>query len=199
MAPLQKDEHDEKFALARNHWQGMDEASRMRRRAIDQIEEQSRLQRQGRTSAPEDAERTRHDEDRVGATEANTGADRSSNSDEHSSVSDTEISEGEVSTAQVAQVARAREVRIIRVSEHQHRAVPPRSTSLPVPSSGALPPEGPSTVVRSLQEPDDNPPPNVAPLRSSEPNTSTEGQSSRRRFPWQRNRKVQKDKSSKKQ
>ena len=80
MAPLQKDEHDEKFALERNRWQGMDEASRMRRRAIDQVEEQSRLQRQGRTSAPEDAERTRHDEDQAGATEANTSADGSSDS-----------------------------------------------------------------------------------------------------------------------
>lgn len=198
MAPWQKDEHDEKFALARNQWQGMDEASRMRRRAIDQVEEQIRLQRQGHTSAPEDAERTRHRADQIGATEANTGADRSSNSDEHSSVSDTEISEGEVSTAQVARVARAREVRIIRTSEHQHRAVPPRSTSLPVPSSSTMPPEGPSTVARSLQEPQDNPPPSVAPLRPSEPNTSTEGQSSRRRFPWQRSKKLQKHKSSEK-
>ncbi|KAI6911688.1 hypothetical protein KC318_g823 [Hortaea werneckii] len=199
MAPLQKDEHDEKFALARNHWQGMDEVSRMRRRAIDQVEEQSRLQRQGRTGAPEDAERTRHDEDQAGATEANTNADGSSDSDEHSSTSDAEISEGEVSTAQVARVARAREVRIIRVSEQQHRAVPPRSASLPVPSSSTLPPGEPSTVARSLQDPEDNPPPNVAPPRSSEPNTSTEGQSSRRRFPWQRNKKLQKHKSSEKQ
>ncbi|KAI7213221.1 hypothetical protein KC333_g6700 [Hortaea werneckii] len=199
MAPLQKDEHDEKFASERNRWQGMDEASRMRRRAIDQVEEQSRLQRQGRTSAPEDAERTRHDEDQVGATEANTSADGSSGSDEHSSTSDADISEGEVSTAQVARVARAREVRIIRSSGQQHRAVPPRSTSLPVPRSGALPPEGPSTAARSLQEPEDNPPANVAPPRSSEPNTSTEGQSSRRRFPWQRRKKLQKHESSEKQ
>ncbi|KAI7144994.1 hypothetical protein KC316_g2984 [Hortaea werneckii] len=198
MAPLQKDEHDEKFALERNHWQGMDEASRMRRRAIDQVKEQSRLQRQGHTSAPEDTERTRHEEDQVGATGANTSADRSSNSDEHPSVSDTEISESEVSTAQVARVARAREVRIIRVSEQQHRAVPPRSTSLPVPSSSSLPPEGPSTVARSLEEPEDNPPANVAPPRSSEANTSTEGQSGRRRFLWQRNKKLQKHKSSEK-
>ncbi|KAI6912722.1 hypothetical protein KC318_g918 [Hortaea werneckii] len=199
MAASQKDGHDEKFALARNQWQGMDEASRMRRRAIDQVEEQSRIQRQGRTTAPEDAERTRHDEDQVGATGANTSADGTSDSDEHSSTSDAEISEGEVSTAQVARVARAREVRIIRVSEQQHRAVPPRSTSLPVPSSSSLPPEGPSAVARSLQEPEDNRPPDVALLRSSEPNTSTDGQSSRRRFPWQRNRKSQKHKNSEKQ
>ena len=199
MAPLQRDEHDEKFALERNRWQGMDEASRMRRRAIDQVEEQSRLQRQGRTSAPEDAERTRHDEDQAGATEANTSADGSSDSDEHSSTSDADISEGEVSTAQVARVARAREVRIIRVSEQQHRAVPPRSTSLPVQSSNALTPEEPSMVARRAQDQEDNPAPNIAPLRLPEPSTSTEGQSSRRRFPWQRNRKSQKHKSSEKQ
>lgn len=199
MAPLEGEDHNGKFALARDHWQGMDEASRMRRRAIDQVEEQNRLQPQGHTSAPDDAERTRHGEDQIEATEANTGADRSSNSDEHSAVSDTEVSEGEVSTAQVARVARAREVRIIRASEQQYRAIPPRSTSLPEQSSGALPPEGPSTAARRAQEPDDNPPLNVAPPRSSEPNTSTEGQSSRRRFPWQKNRKSQKPKSSEKQ
>ncbi|KAI6883136.1 hypothetical protein KC360_g5185 [Hortaea werneckii] len=199
MPSLEKEEHNDKFALARGHWQGMDEASRMRRRAIDRAEEQNRLQRQGHTSAPEDSERTRHREDHFGATEANTGADRSRNSDEHSSVSDTEVSEGEISTAQVARVARAREVRIIRVSEQQNRAVPPRSTSLPVQSGNALPPEEPSTVARRAQEQEDNPPPNVAPLRSPEPSTFTEGQSSRRRFPWQRNRKSQKPKSSEKQ
>ncbi|GAB1729996.1 hypothetical protein NU195Hw_g3421t1 [Hortaea werneckii] len=199
MAPLEKEDHNRQFELAREHWQGMDEASRMRRRAIDQVEEQNCLQRQGHTSAPDDAERTRHRENQMEATEANTGADRSGNSDEHSAVSDTEVSEGEVSTAQVARVARAREVRIIRASEQQYRAVPPRSTSLPEQSSGALPPVGPSTAGRRVQEPEDNPPPKVAPPRSSEPNTSTEGQSSRRRFPWQKNRKSQKPKSSEKQ